>query len=336
MSKIKSITMEEGYLALQLSNKKDVDTYMIELMKKSPNTLACIQKKKNSTLFLYDIQELISLERFLSLWIFTAKDALSFTIHLFQVLSSLQKQLPVSIQLDCIYVDESLENIKCVILPIHEHRNDENDPNSFLYEYLKCLHLQKNEYLLFSMYKLIYHEWNSFDELLDVLLEMKLPTFFTFLTDLWFLSSNQSKIKQENELRYRDYQAHQRFIRTSEKLENQLDNDGKGNTVNLFEQEEFVYLEDDNQNRYIVENEMIIGRNENCHVCINSNAVSAQHAKIIKDERGYVLQDLESSNGTFVNGKKLRKSNEVILQHQDKIMFAKEKMIFLSSIDELE
>jgi phosphoserine phosphatase RsbU/P len=49
--------------------------------------------------------------------------------------------------------------------------------------------------------------------------------------------------------------------------------------------------------------ETILGRHPECHVVLDSGAVSRQHAKIVRDSKRYMLEDLKSRNGTFVNGR---------------------------------
>lgn len=51
--------------------------------------------------------------------------------------------------------------------------------------------------------------------------------------------------------------------------------------------------------------EMLIGRGDDCEVVMNDRQVSRHHAKIIRDEQGYFLVDLNSKNGTFLNGQQL-------------------------------
>lgn len=50
---------------------------------------------------------------------------------------------------------------------------------------------------------------------------------------------------------------------------------------------------------------MTIGRDEANPVHIDAAAVSRRHAEIQRTPHGYVLQDLDSRNGTFVNGERL-------------------------------
>jgi two-component system cell cycle response regulator len=46
----------------------------------------------------------------------------------------------------------------------------------------------------------------------------------------------------------------------------------------------------------------ILGRQADCAVCLAAKAVSRQHAQIVQAGDGYQIEDLDSSNGTFVNG----------------------------------
>jgi hypothetical protein len=54
---------------------------------------------------------------------------------------------------------------------------------------------------------------------------------------------------------------------------------------------------------------LIIGRDANNQIVLNDNFVSRKHAEIVILDNGQVMiRDLESSNGTFVNGKRISES----------------------------
>jgi len=51
--------------------------------------------------------------------------------------------------------------------------------------------------------------------------------------------------------------------------------------------------------------EVLIGRAKNSDLVVDDEFASTQHAKLIKLEDEWLLQDLNSTNGTFINGTKL-------------------------------
>jgi diguanylate cyclase (GGDEF)-like protein len=54
--------------------------------------------------------------------------------------------------------------------------------------------------------------------------------------------------------------------------------------------------------RYILgERPLVIGRGSDCDIRINDHSVSRRHARISGGEDGYYAEDLQSTNGTFVN-----------------------------------
>jgi hypothetical protein len=62
---------------------------------------------------------------------------------------------------------------------------------------------------------------------------------------------------------------------------------------------------------------LIIGRRPDCDLTLRDDAVSGHHARIIWDGNGWILEDLGSRNGTYVNGE--RASRPVPLQTGDAI-----------------
>lgn len=57
-------------------------------------------------------------------------------------------------------------------------------------------------------------------------------------------------------------------------------------------------------------------------VLLDRPAISRVHARIQKREEGYWIADLDSRNGTFVNGRRLEKEDEHLLQSEDQVIFA--------------
>ena len=55
---------------------------------------------------------------------------------------------------------------------------------------------------------------------------------------------------------------------------------------------------------YELNDRLTIGRSRDNDVMIDDSLVSAVHAEVVKGENGYQLQDLNSTNGSFYQGKR--------------------------------
>lgn len=73
----------------------------------------------------------------------------------------------------------------------------------------------------------------------------------------------------------------------------------------------------------------IIGNDEACDGRIESDTVSRRHAKITKTEDIYFIEDLNSSNGTYVGGELLNCRVKMSLQCNETVVFADEKFRFI-------
>ncbi len=71
---------------------------------------------------------------------------------------------------------------------------------------------------------------------------------------------------------------------------------------------------------FLREGEQIVGRAATCHVRLPDSSVSRTHAKVVLEDGKVTLTDLESSNGTFVNGAPVTEPRE--LELGDVVAFA--------------
>jgi pSer/pThr/pTyr-binding forkhead associated (FHA) protein len=70
-----------------------------------------------------------------------------------------------------------------------------------------------------------------------------------------------------------------------------------------------------------IEQETLVGREVECTISLDSPHVSRYHAKIVISNNGAIIEDLNSSNGTFVNGRRIREKTSISLG--DEIRFDK-------------
>jgi len=73
--------------------------------------------------------------------------------------------------------------------------------------------------------------------------------------------------------------------------------------------------------------EMVLGRSETANIRIDEENVSRHHAKITRVGAEYVLEDLSSTNGTFVNTKKITKAS---LKEGDLVLIGNSILKFIS------
>jgi len=77
----------------------------------------------------------------------------------------------------------------------------------------------------------------------------------------------------------------------------------------------------------IVEEETTIGRGQDNDIVLSDPIVSTRHAKITKQEDGYLLTDSGSYNGTRINEEYIQKA---LLKHNDEIRIGQNRLTFLT------
>ncbi len=59
---------------------------------------------------------------------------------------------------------------------------------------------------------------------------------------------------------------------------------------------------------YPLRGSTVMGRHSECHICVNADGISRKHVQIDAEADGLKVRDLGSSNGTYVNGKKIEEA----------------------------
>ena len=70
---------------------------------------------------------------------------------------------------------------------------------------------------------------------------------------------------------------------------------------------------------------VIVGRNGRAHVRVDDDGVSRRHFAIVRDGEDYVIKDLNSRNGTWVEGRRVFAEK---LRHNDCILAGRTEFIF--------
>ena len=75
--------------------------------------------------------------------------------------------------------------------------------------------------------------------------------------------------------------------------------------------------------------QLTIGRKPDNDLVIDNPAVSGHHARVVKEEGGFFIEDLGSTNGTFLNDAKVQKQK---LKNTDRVSVGKHALIFQEEV----
>ncbi len=76
---------------------------------------------------------------------------------------------------------------------------------------------------------------------------------------------------------------------------------------------------------------LTIGRSPHSDIFLDDVTVSRHHARVIRDESGFLVEDLNSLNGTYVNRKRIERHR---LSEGDELQIGKFKLAFLEPVDD--
>lgn len=74
--------------------------------------------------------------------------------------------------------------------------------------------------------------------------------------------------------------------------------------------------------------EVVVGRGPDCHVTIDDPMLSRRHVRIVLGDEGPTVEDLESRNGTQLNGAPLR--GRASLEDGDRIRLGAQELVFVA------
>ena len=118
------------------------------------------------------------------------------------------------------------------------------------------------------------------------------------------------------------YKKNENSINSDSKIKASIFNKGKTKAV--------LIRQKNNEHILINKEQFLIGNNpQKCHYsCLSNEAISRFHASIIKHKNDYFIEDNNSTNKTYLNGKAITPKKQYKLKHNDKIKFANEAFSF--------
>jgi hypothetical protein len=85
--------------------------------------------------------------------------------------------------------------------------------------------------------------------------------------------------------------------------------------------------------KFVLDSEVTrAGRHPDCEIFLDDVTVSRRHAEVVNGDDGYVLRDVGSLNGTYLNRERIE--NEAPLRNGDELQIGKFKLVFFSGTGE--
>ena len=91
----------------------------------------------------------------------------------------------------------------------------------------------------------------------------------------------------------------------------------------------FIHLDNEQQGKLTrLSGEAVIGRGQGSDLCVPDNRVSRRHATLEPTGDGYVIRDLGSANGTYVNRERLTAQEPRLLKDGDEVLVGSARLAF--------
>lgn len=88
---------------------------------------------------------------------------------------------------------------------------------------------------------------------------------------------------------------------------------------------ELVTLDWDDQRRQVDRRRLVLGRARDCDIQLTDPNVSRRHAELRQEGAAYWIIDLDSTNGTEVNGRRVKRAK---LEHGDTVTLGSSELVF--------
>ncbi len=83
--------------------------------------------------------------------------------------------------------------------------------------------------------------------------------------------------------------------------------------------------------KYVLETEVVrAGRHPDSEIFLDDITVSRRHAEFVRQDGGYVVRDVGSLNGTYLNRERIEERR---LANGDEVQIGKFKLVFLAGLD---
>lgn len=285
----------ENLLQLQLKDSNWLDTDVFEKMEVDETSVPCVLYSKEKAIVSYTLENFISLRDVFKQHVFEEEEGYIFLENLFENVISASRNKPVLLSADYVFVTPHGEDFRFIVLPL-------------------CVEqwmIQKKEYK--EWLEFIYSSFQTttaFEIPGYIMKFMDSPEYS--LPNLILGLSNLRRLRYPRKYSFFFKKKTQNVFRVEEpmhslyqtKIKEEFVETNKTQVIGTMNSSK-AYLEVNHKYYDLVSEISIVGRGMQCDVRFQEQSVSLKHAKITFSEQRYYIQDLKSSNGTYLNEKKV-------------------------------
>lgn len=326
VDKVKNIELrDDGFLEVTLKRIKDFDDYIYQQIQSDGYCLPCVRDYRQKSKLYYDTKGYISMHDYLCNHVFEAEELQLFLIFVLEALVQINVSKPIYLSLSYIYLHHDGNHIRFLVIPISlEHWLFQKDSvHKVLLELLEMIQSNHGFETIGYLHMMSKAEDITFPVILQGLHALhdqhkKKPTL---LERILHLEKHEDyKIRElPQPTPYPQQRMSMQIHEESKPYQTPpQDKDLMKKTMVLFQENECFFEQVEGKKRFYVQQQVFtIGRSPDNEMSLNEASISSYHACFRKEQNE--LEDLHSSNGTYVNKKKIQKQ---VLKHGDQIHFA--------------
>lgn len=351
---------KQKYIIAKLDPDNKILNYQIEMINNNLNKgLLYIEKRQfNSEVsFAYNVDNYVSLASHISNPNVTASEIASILKNIIWITKSIKEYLlfedSLILDINCIFINQSTKNVDLIYVPtiINNVMSIEIRLKNIMQSITtmnNIVNSREKQGLVKTLLFIVnsnYYDLNFALKNLEDFENLSLKTKEPVIEEKEIVNNN-IEVKNEDISRHKKKGIFSKIFKTGT---GKLEYEQKQNTeefrksLNLKGKEISSYEDNKNQSSsYLLFNkngtfekititgsEFTIGRLEGKVQCfINNSAVSKNHATIKTVDNNKYIFDYGSSNGTFLNGERLKTNKSYLLKNNDEILFAKIKAIY--------
>ena len=287
--------MDENHLYVHLKDPKLLDLSIFDRMSNDDFCLPCMLTNQNSASIVYAIEGFIPLHNFLSQYVFENEEGYIFLHQLFEQAIASNRNKPVLFDPDYVFVSPFGDRFAFIVVPIQiTNWMFQRDMSEKWVEYIaKTMQTTTAFEIPGFLLKFLKSTEFSLPNLvlgLDNIRELYYPKKFSFFKHRRIQTF---KVKEPIQAFHKNKPVESILEEKTQLLQVQIN---------------FSAYLMKGKEKYSLANEInLIGRAMSCDVRFQDSSVSLKHAKIICENERYYIQDLKSTNKTFLNDKEVKR-----------------------------